>query len=194
MSEASAPLSLATDDAGPVTVVVSRTARAGQERAFEEWICGVGAAARSFAGHLGLTVLRGDPASGARDHTLVFRFATVAQLHAWEASAERVEWLRRAEPLVERSTRHQATGLETWFTLPGGAVVVPPPRWKMALVSWAVAFPLMQVLGLTLGPLLTPLPALLRNAFLGGAMVAAMTWWFMPLATRLASRWLYPGR
>ena len=69
-----------------------------------------------------------------------------------------------------------------------------PPRWKMAVISWAVAFPLIQLLGATLAPLLSPLPGLVRGALVGAAMVTAMTYWFMPLATRLAARWLYPAR
>ena len=84
------------------------------------------------------------------------------------------------------------TGLETWFTLPGGAVVKPPPRWKMAIVSWAVAFPLIQLLNVTVAPLLHPLPALLRGAIAGALMVLTMTYFAMPLAVRSLAHWLYP--
>ena len=175
-------------------MLVARTARPGCERDLEAWVHGVGAAAGAWPGHLGLTVLRGSPPAGTRDYTLVFRFATVAQLQAWEASTDRAEWLRRVEPLVVRTELQRVSGLETWFTLPGGAVLVPPPRWKMAVISWAVAFPLIQLLGATLAPLLSPLPGLVRGALVGAAMVTAMTYWFMPLATRLAARWLYPAR
>jgi antibiotic biosynthesis monooxygenase (ABM) superfamily enzyme len=35
------------------------------------------------------------------------------------------------------------TGLETWFTLPGAPGAVPPPPYKMALLTWITIFPLM---------------------------------------------------
>ncbi len=184
----------ATAASAAVTVVVTRTARPGCAEALETWLHGVGAAAEAFSGHLGLTVLRGATRPTGRDYTLIFRFATTAELEAWERSDVRADWLRRAEPLVAASNLQRLTGLETWFTLPGGAVVSPPPRWKMALVSWCVAFPLVQALNLTLGPLLVPLPAPLRGALVGAAMVLAMTYGLMPLATRLVSKWLYPKR
>ena len=31
---------------------------------------------------------------------------------------------------------------ETWFTLPGGEAVVPPPKQNMAIVIWISMFPL----------------------------------------------------
>ena len=63
----------------------------------------------------------------------------------------------------------------------------------MAAASWLVAFPTIQVLGALLGPWLSWLPALLRGAVLGAAMILFMTYLAMPRATRLCARWLYAG-
>ncbi len=63
----------------------------------------------------------------------------------------------------------------------------------MAVVSFAVSFPTIQILGATLGGWLAPLPALLRGAAVGLAMILTMTYLGMPLATRLLRRWLYPA-
>ena len=39
------------------------------------------------------------------------------------------------------------SGLDTWFTLPDmPAPVKPPPKWKMALVTWLALFPMVIAL------------------------------------------------
>jgi antibiotic biosynthesis monooxygenase (ABM) superfamily enzyme len=178
-----------------VTVIVTRTVRRGCTAAYEAWLRGVGAAAGAFPGHLGLTVLR-PPAEG-REHTLVFRFDTVAHLRAWEDSPVRRVWVARAEALCERAHRQQAMGLEAWFSLPAGSDEGrgprTPPRWKMALVSWLVAFPTVQVLNATLGRWMAPVPGVVRGAGVGAGLILVMTYAAMPLATRVCARWLYPG-
>jgi antibiotic biosynthesis monooxygenase (ABM) superfamily enzyme len=171
-------------------VVVTRSVHAGAERAYEGWLTGVGDAASRFAGHQGLTVIR--PRGGARDYTLIFRFDTVDHLRAWEQSEERRLWVDRADALCETSQRQQAEGLEAWFSLPDGSTRPAPPRWKMATVSFLVAFPTIQILTATVGAWLAPLPSLARGAAVGVGMIVVMTYAAMPLATRLASSWLYP--
>ncbi len=175
-----------------VTVVVTRTVRRGQEEAYERWIHGVGIAAHAFPGHQGLTVIR--PRPGSREYSLVFRFDDVAHLRAWQHSPVCRDWVARADALCDRTEVQELSGLETWFTLPGGGTVAPPPRWKMAIVSWLVAFPILQALNLTLGPWLQPLPLPLRGALLGLAMILLMTYVAMPVVTRSLARWLYPAR
>jgi antibiotic biosynthesis monooxygenase (ABM) superfamily enzyme len=171
-------------------VVVTRTARPDQQGAYESWIHGVGEVAHGFPGHLGLTVIR--PRPGSREYTLVFRFDSVDHLRTWQESPVCRAWIARAEAICERSDVQELSGMETWFTLPGGGAVAPPPRWKMAIVSWAVAFPLIQALNLTLGGWLRPLPALLRGALSGVAMILIMTYAAMPAITRALAWWLYP--
>jgi uncharacterized protein len=62
-------------------------------------------------------------------------------------------------------------------------MVAAPPRWKMTIVSWRMAFQTIQILTLILGPLLRDLPALLRGAILGAMMVFVMTYGAMPFVT-----------
>ena len=174
-----------------VSVVVARTVKAGREADYEAWLVRAIAAARAFDGHLGADVLR--PAAGGRHYVLVFRFDSPAHLEAWESSATRAALVAEVAPLSESDAQvHRHTGLETWFTLPGAAPMPPPPRWKMALVTWAVAFPLVQGLTLVLGPLLAPLPPVARGAIVAALMVASMTWLVMPQVTRALAFWLYP--
>jgi antibiotic biosynthesis monooxygenase (ABM) superfamily enzyme len=174
-----------------VSVVVARVVCRGREEAYEQWLREAIAAARRFPGHLGAEVLR--PEGQGRRYVLVFRYETLEQLLAWDSSPERDRLVAAAEALCEGPASVQRrTGLEGWFTLPGEAA--PPPRWKMALVTWLVAFPLIQALSALLGPLLAGAPPLVRSAAIGGAMVLTMTYAAMPLATRALRRFLFAGR
>jgi antibiotic biosynthesis monooxygenase (ABM) superfamily enzyme len=175
-----------------VTVVVTRTIKVGREAEYEEWLHGVARAAASFPGHLGINVLRPKPPS--REWVLVFRYDTVEHLRAWDESRERAEWVARAADIAEKTEVQRLSGLEAWFVLPGGGAMVPPPRWKMALVTWCVAFPTIQILTYAVVPLLAPLPRIVGGAILGAGMVLSMTYVLMPLATRVFARFLYPSR
>ena len=174
----------------PVTVVVSRTAKPGREKDYEAFLQGVTAASRRFPGHLGANVLH---AAGSRDYTIVFRFDTVAHLQAWEESEERAAWLAKVDDLCELESRHvdKLTGMETWFQLPG-RTVKPPPKHKMAVVSWVAAFPIVQVMSTLVVPRLDFLPPLGRGVVMSVTMVLLMTYVVMPRLTKLLARWLYP--
>ncbi len=41
-----------------VTAVITHRVRAGRQEGYETWIKGISAAAREFAGHLGVSILR----------------------------------------------------------------------------------------------------------------------------------------
>ncbi len=134
-----------TTDDGSVTWVITHQVRPGRQDDFEEWIGGIGDEAARFPGQEGMTVLRPSGESGT-EYVLVVRFASYDDLRRWEESAERAEWLIRLEPLLaEESTFRTETGLETWFQLPGQRVVVPPPKWKMALLILAAIYPLLLI-------------------------------------------------
>jgi uncharacterized protein len=172
-----------------VTVVVVRTIKLGMEKPCEDWMHGVAEVATRFPGHLGVTIFR--PRPGSRDYTFVFRFDTPDNLERWEQSAERDDWVHRAESFTERVSVHKHTGLETWFATPGMSLAVPP-RWKMVVVTWCVAFPVIQILSATLGEALVDIPALARGAMIGLAMVLVMTYLAMPTVTKALRGWLYP--
>ncbi len=59
-------------------------------------------------------------------------------------------------------------------------------------MTWAVAFPLIQILSSTLGSALGGVHPLARGALIGLAMVLCMTYAAMPFATKALRRWLYP--
>ncbi len=173
----------------PVTTVVHRRIRAGLEHEFETWLGGVIRAASLLPGHEGAVVLR----PGPREVMLVFRYATQAHLDGWVASPERAEWLARGAEVTDGAAVVQSqSGLEPWFTLPGEPAPPPPPRWKMALLTWIALSPVILVVSAIADPFMAGWPEVPRVLVGAGLSVLLMTWMVMPLVTRAAWRWIYP--
>jgi uncharacterized protein len=186
------PLQHGTD--GPVTTTVTRRVKPGHEPFYEQFLMGITAAATRFPGHLGVEVFRPESAS-AGEYRIVYRFDTGEHLRAWLDSDERAAWLERAEPHVVGPMRTRVvTGLESWFTLPGGPATPPPPPYKMALLTWITIFPLITLVVIALDPLLKELDRVPRLAVTTAVTVPIMTWLVMPRVTRLLRSWLYPDR
>jgi antibiotic biosynthesis monooxygenase (ABM) superfamily enzyme len=191
---------LSSDDApptpgagGPVTTTVTRRVRAGHEAAYEEFLEGIIAAASRFPGYLGVEVLR--PASPGGDYRTVYRFNDAGHLRRWLDSDEHLAWLERAEPHVLGPIQTQfLTGLETWFTLPTDPGALPPPRYKMALLTWISIFPLIAGVAELLGPQLRDVALVPRLAITTAITVPLMTWIVMPRVTWVLRAWLYPAR
>jgi antibiotic biosynthesis monooxygenase (ABM) superfamily enzyme len=178
----------------PVTAVASRRVKPGREQEFEEWVSGILAAANEFPGYLGSEILRPSDHDD-NEYKIVFRFDHESNLRAWEASEERHSWLRKSRPLLHEKEKVQVlSGLETWFTLPAKAGEPPPPRYKMAVVTWLAVFPVVSVIFSLFGPWLNVLPTLVRTLVFTLVMVTLMTYVIMPRMTRLFSFWLYPNR
>ena len=65
-----------------------------------------------------------------------------------------------------------------------------PPRFKLALLTWAGAYPIITVILGLLGPELATLPLGLRTFVVSVLMVATLSWVVMPGLTRLLRPWL----
>jgi uncharacterized protein len=182
----------------PVTVVITRRVKAGRERDYEAWLGRLQAEARGLPGYLGVTTQR-PAASGPREYVSVIRFATLADLRAFERSDLRARHLSAVANLVEADAVWQElTGLEFWFTPPPGTVVPQPSRPRMALVMIVVVFGLVLSIGTlvnTVAAMLPlPVPYALRLLLTITIEVLLMTYWLMPQITRRLARWIYPGR
>lgn len=183
----------AATESDPVTVVNTRLVRPGREAEFEQWLVGIGRAAATFPGYIDRQIIRPQDHEHP-EYVVVFRFDRYSSLKRWTESAERKAWLARVEPLVlDEMREHVLTGLERWFTLSARPELPPPPRYKMALVTLCVIYPLATALGAALAPVLSPLPAPLRSLVTSATLVVLMTYVVMPRVTRLFRFFLYPG-
>jgi antibiotic biosynthesis monooxygenase (ABM) superfamily enzyme len=99
--------------------------------------------------------------------------------------------------MTQLETRRQE--LERAFTTSpeggrAGRVPAGPPRYKLALITWAAAYAVITLLLAVLGPAMSSWPLALRTLVLSVTMVVALTWLIMPRLTRLLRPWLSAAR
>lgn len=177
----------------PITVIIERTVLPGSKPAFEALLEGVIAASRDFKGYVD-THVRKPAASDDHRYYVLFRFDTQENLDVWMTSPERLQWVEQIDRLLTKPTQPQViTGLETWFRLPGNKSMPPPPRYKMAAITWAAITPLLIAFNFALEPILSGLSLVPRTLFSTPWIVLIMTYLWMPVMTRLFRFWLYPG-
>ena len=174
-----------------VTVVVNIKIKPGCEKDYDEWLSRfLVIIKKKVPGYLGTTTIM-ETAEDSTVRHIIHRFRDKESLDAWENSQELHEL---AEEGNKYSTPYlqKATGLETWFAIPDlKANVPPPPKWKMAIVAFIGAYSLSLVAGYVLILLLGQQPLLL-NLFMTIILVIGLTYFAMPLLSRLLRRWLYP--
>jgi len=174
------------------SAVFTFRARPGQKDPLLEWTRRIVSAARRCEGNLAATVVGPD---GTGQYQVVHHFRDDAALQSWLKSTERADLLREAEALLEAPPAVLRTGLETWF-LPtsGGPSMVPPPRWKMWLISLLAIYPLVLAFLSWVSPHITRWPLALRAATLPLVVLTLMTFVVMPNLTRLLRPWLAARR
>ncbi|MEM9484982.1 MAG: antibiotic biosynthesis monooxygenase [Cyanobacteria bacterium P01_F01_bin.116] len=182
-----------TDNDQHVTAVITHRVRSGRETGYEEWIKGIAADARQFAGHLGVSILRPQPGA-ASDYVIVLQFDSCSNLDGWLNSDIRKGWIDRVQPLIQAQESVQVlTGLESWFQLPNQDSTPAPKRYKQAILVWVAV----MIVSLGVQPLLAPvlqyLPWLLRVAVGAAVTVSLLSYVIMPRLTRWFKHWLFAG-
>src|SRR3954465_13623707 len=144
------------EHSNPVTVIVKRIAKKDKINEFEKWLSRISKEFSKQDGSMGIDIIR--PTSNNKtksEYVIIFRFNTYDNLEKWEKSAIRNEWLQKSRELSEANYDVQKlTGLEFWFTpylkdeSSPGVPIIPPPRYKMVIVT----IPVISILLLTLVP------------------------------------------
>jgi len=182
----------ASNDNGPVTVIVTRKAKKGKIKEFEEWMDGIIHEAMKFEGHMGVNIIRPSDVSSNPEYVIIFRFNTYENLKKWQNSEIRKEWIKKSKDVTEGDPKTEIqTGLEFWFTPASarerGSV---PPRYKMAMVTTGIVFVLLITLIPQVRQITATLPILLSTLLGVIIMVGLMTYVIMPSITRLLRPWL----
>jgi antibiotic biosynthesis monooxygenase (ABM) superfamily enzyme len=190
---------------GSITVIVTRIAKKGRIKEFEDWMDGIIHESLKFEGHLGVNVIRPVDQSSP-EYVIIFRFNTLDNLLKWEKSQERKQWLEKSKDVVEGEDKVQkVTGLEFWFTphsahrakheVNNNDDIIPtvsvPPRYKMVMVTVSILFVLLHTMIPPIRQLTEPLPLLLSDLLGVIITVLLMTYLIMPSVTRLLKPWLY---
>ena len=69
-----------------------------------------------------------------------------------------------------------------------------PPRYKLAVLSWAGAYGLITLIIWLLGPAMADWPLMLRTLLISVLMAGALTWVVLPALTRVFRGWLLAAR
>lgn len=172
-----------------VTEVISRTIAAGHEKDYDDWLQRFMISERQFPGYLGTTII----APGGNISTVRYvinRFADQASLDAWENSEVALSLIKEVNGY---STLQKVTGLETWFNLPDLKSIGAPPKWKMAIVSFIAAYSISSLAHYILSIYLGQRP-FLTDILMTITLVIGLTYFAMPLLSRLLRLWLYPRK
>ncbi|MBD9484960.1 antibiotic biosynthesis monooxygenase [Pseudomonas sp. PDM14] len=170
--------------ADPVTFMVARRVPRERFDEFRSWLHEGELLAADYPGYLGSGVLAPPPDDD--EFQIVFRFADEATLTTWVHSEARGAWLQRGSGLFSEPQELHVRGLDAWF----GSTPQKPPRWKQSVAIWLAFFPVSLGFNLLFGGWLGELPLALRILLSTLALTPLMTYWFIPLSTRLLEPWL----
>lgn len=178
-----------------ITRIARRRARPGHETEYEAMLREMLARMREHKGFLGGDLI--PPETAGEEYQLVVRFASEAELQAWDMSEDRLQLLERMKDVAEGEPEfRKLSGLEAWFEPAVVPASMHPPRVRMAVVTWMGIFPVVSfyLWLVSLWPGFQGLPFLPRTAAFTALIVATMTWVVMPRLTRLMRGWLNPAR
>ncbi len=175
----------------PVAVLTLRTVKSGCEGKFEALLHEFISRSLHDEDQAGVHVVCPNPVTGSREYGILHRFSSSESRDRFYQSPIFQEWELAVATLIEgEPKRQQLSGLETWFTLPGRKAVVPPPRWKMAMVTVLGVWPTSMLMTWLLGPLIGNMPLPLHALCVVAGMVTLLTWVVMPLLVKILNPWL----
>lgn len=174
-----------------ITVVVSHYVKRGKEPEFEKALKQVIEQAKGFKGYEGIQTIQVNN-QVENEYVLLIRFDTESNFRTWECSDIRRVWSKElTRYIVKKSKVRYHDGLEFWFSLPQISNSVTPKKWKMALLTWMVIYPMILALSTLSEAYLNGMPRLVRILFVSMILVSLMTYYVMPRVTTFFSSWIY---
>ena len=173
-----------------VSVVVDRVVLSGKRQEFEGYLKNIIKASSEFSGYLGTEVIS---PQGDNRYILIFRYASQEELDDWSSSEARDFWIKKIDQVIEEPSKLTTlTGLETWFCLAAPDKFVPPPKYKMVMVTYLAIAPTVTVFNLLFAPYFSSIPTHLVIFVTAPFIVTFVTYVAMPMLTRLFKHYLYP--
>lgn len=180
----------ASGPATPVRVAILRKVRGGCEVEFESQIAKFFGKASREPGVSASYLIRPVPGSDTREYGILRSFKSEEDMRRFYDSDLYREWQSMVQPLVEGEPyRRQIHGLEAFFRAGGD----PPLAWKMAVVTWIGVNPAVYISSWAVAGVFGKIPGLVELLVVNLLVVASLTWFFMPILTKLFRRWLQMG-
>lgn len=177
-----------------ITIVVSHYIQQGKEQEFERAIKQVISQAKAFKGYEGIQTIKVNN-KVENEYILIIRFDTESNYRNWESSNIRKAWSKELKEynLKESKVRFQE-GLEFWFSLPQQTNIKVPKKWKMALLTWVVIYPMILALSTLSGVYLSFVHPFLRMLIISMILVTLMSYVIMPKVTTIFASWIFNKR
>jgi len=173
-----------------VHVAILRVVRPEREMEFEARIREFFEEAARQPGVCGAYLIRPIAGSNAREYGILRSFRSAEERDRFYASDLYRNWNEAVGPLVEGAPRREPIhGLEAFFRH-----VDPPPRWKMAVLTWIGVNPAVYIFSKAVPALVPELPFVATFLAVNALVVASLAWCFMPILTKIFVPWLQPNR
>lgn len=175
----------------PVHMAITRRVRKDRVGEFERELISFASASLADPHSRGVHLLYPTPDAETPEYGILRSFESAEARDAFYRSDFYRHWAERIEHLVEGApVARELNGLEAWFRGPG----MPPPRWKMAILTWIAVWPVSMLVPKIIVPLIGDrLPHVLRSGVVAAGIVAVLTWLAMPLLVKIAHRWIHPS-
>lgn len=176
----------------PVHMAITRRVRKDRVGEFERELLAFASESLTDPHSRGVHLLYPTPGTDIPEYGILRSFENAVARDNFYRSDFYLNWTTKIEPLVEGTVEtRELSGLEAWFRGgPGG----PPPRWKMAVLTWMAVWPVSMGVPRILVPLIgESIPHVLRAGVVAAGIVAVLTWVAMPLLVRIAHRWIHPS-
>jgi antibiotic biosynthesis monooxygenase (ABM) superfamily enzyme len=172
-----------------VHFAVTRQVRPGCEQAFEEALREFARESLGVSGTSGVHLIAPVPGTEGCEYGILRSFESEEASRRFYESELFSNWQERVtELVVGEPVRRRLHGLEAFFRDTKHA---PPPRWKMAVVTWMGVFPSVLLWSSLLPKILNGLPSLVVVAIVNVFVVVTLAWGVMPLFTRIFAGWLH---
>jgi len=174
----------------PIHVAITRKIKPGCQAEFQAALKEFFTTSFGHVGVQGASMLVPPPGSPSPEFGILRTFANARERDDFYASPMFQAWEERIQPLVDGEPVYRdLNGLEAWFRSPH----LPPPRWKMALLTWVAVWPVSMAVPAALNPLLgQSIPKTIFAGIAAGGIVLVLTWVAMPLLVKLTRGWLHP--
>ena len=210
-SNRNAPMEPCEPLQGPLTVLATHKVQLGKEAEFEAWCQELLEEQSRFDGFHGIEVIR-PTCCDEKEHVTIFRYDTYDQVEAWMNSPERERMQEKARKFEEEDIKVTYHSLEFWFINEHrekdgdekdgsdkkskkqrrSAATGPPPKWKMAIVTFFVMWPSIRYIA-SLYFRIEGLPEWLAQMFGVMTVVTLTTYVTMPIVTMYVFNWfLFP--
>lgn len=172
-----------------VHFAVTRQVKPGYEQAFEEALREFARESLRVPGTSGVHLIAPVPGTEGCEYGILRSFESEEASRRFYESELFSNWQKQvADMVVGEPIRRKLHGLEAFFRDTHHA---PPPRWKMAVVTWMGVFPSVLLWSSLLPKVLSGLPSLAVVAIVNVFVVVTLAWGAMPLLTRTFAGWLH---